>query len=578
MRKPSRTQQTQPSVEAAPHVGGPAVRCQSLRCALVIALVITITLILGIAAMPQRSGYYYSAAHELAQSAIGGPLFEDAEPAAVAEGDVFYPLSAYGPAPRSLVSSAKAPLLGDGVGLANASAGVERVWPLPALGHRAPFPPHRDDYSMDSEAAGPYVWDGHALAASGAIALPSDTELKAYPKARYPAQGEFGSHSRAPSVDGPPGRAHEGITMRFGVLGLARFVDTRLLPMLNSSLRDARFIDVFIRKTPVSHAVADYIRAQARAFHPYWRGIRVIELFGLRPADKKKRYASERNNAWQNLEILRYWRLEAEAREEVGVAADGSGREAVRFDWNYIIDDDGYVFIDNARAMLWYLDREDRRRTAAAAEAKTKDAAEAWNKAIAAALANSTAAPLTLPTVTPPPVPYYSQENATYTPMLTGQVFGLSGVNFANGGPGYAFNHAALLRLNTSHIVGCLDKYNFWAGDAVAGGCLTSAGVKLIGSYGTYNDRLERCFTEFQCQQWGPFPVAFHKLYGGARAMHIAREVYEQRRARGQLLRWLDLVKAFNRTEFVMPTKAPAPTKSTKKPRKATGGRRKKVE
>ena len=532
-------------------------RCRPIRCAVVAAVIATISLVLGIAALRTDRDLYH----------FGGSLFDAPE-----RGDVFYPLSAYscgGSSSRGGYHSppVKAPLLSDDAGLANASAGVKKIWPARALGHRAPFPPDKDDYSMESADVA-YSWDAAALNASGAVALPSDEELQAYPRPRNNPHKEFGLRGLAPSAYGPLGRPHAGLTIRFGVLGLARFVDSRLLPMLNTSLRDARFIDVFIRKTPVSHAVADYIRAQARAFHPHWRGLRVIELFGLRPKDTKKRYASERNNAWQNLEILRFWRLEAEAREEVGVVADGSGRDAVRFDWNYIMDDDGFVFVDNAKAMLWYLDREDRRRSAEAAAERIAAAAAAAHKAVTAAKGRNTtssasSAPRSVPPIIAPPVPtpHTPEDNATYTPMLTGHLHVLMSKNenltFPNGGPGYAFNHAALMLLNMSHIGNCLDRYNFWSGDAIAGGCLTSAGATLIGSFGTYNGQFERCFTTVQCQNRGPFPVAFHKMYGGARTLHIARELYEQRRSRGQLLRWLDLVKAFNRTEFVRPTATP---------------------
>ena len=543
--------------------------------------------------------------------------------------DAFRPLLAYTPRGPPFAAG------GTRANLRLSARGVSEYWHRRAYARREPPPPGVADRTIDRLAQA-YNWDSNSLwgaapqvenenkneegvvgvgvgnvggddsaavHSSSPLHIANLSERTAFERRWVGvAPSEFGIPPQVPRWTQPKGLPHRRIVIRFGVLTIARFIETRLLPMLNTTLLDAPFVDVFLLKTPVSHAAAAYVRARVREFHPNWRGIRVIELYGPLPSHRAR--STSYNNAWQNLEILRFWRLEAEAAAVGTTGGEGSGRDEAFFAWNCIIDDDGYVFVDSARAMLWHLQREMGRRARFAADRPNETSAsvnivaapdgsvrlgkQVWrlrggakkkknlhvtknrNVTTAPTRVRRTRPPGVTERIFTPPPPHYAgvsgadtedrMANETMAPMLVGQHFEFHGHPFANGGPGYYFNNEALLLLNTSHISYCLDAFRYWAGDAVAGACFHAAGVAFHGSFGIYNDRFERCFGEMKCHEWGPFPVAFHKLYGGPRALHMAREMYTHRVGRGELVHWADLIGTFNRSEFAMPTTvAPMP-------------------
>ena len=357
--------------------------------------------------------------------------------------------------------------------------------------------------------------------------------------------------------------------VRFGILASALLVDTRLLPMLNTSLRDATMVDVFIKKTTVSHAVSAYIRRSVRTFHPHWRGIRVFELYT--PDEKFVQTKMEHHNAWMNLEIIRIWRSEAE-RDEVAVHHRNDVR---RPQWYGILDDDTYVFVDSLKAALSDIRRFliKQRFPQAAKEMEVEDI---MRRKLAASRGNGAKS---LPLLPPDTDDY--RTNYQLPPIIAGlwyfyvyarrimkplypPTFNRVTTNFVFGGTGYFFNRDAMMPLNNSFIDYCRDHINLGAGDAIATICMQEAlagpvdqykdgrqpAIEIMNMPHMVNKPLSECSTEkATCHAEAPFPVSVHRLVttspNGLSDAFAARAIYEMRKARGELVHWNDIKRNF---------------------------------
>ena len=408
------------------------------------------------------------------------------------------------------------------------------------------------------------------------------------------------------------------IRIRFGVLATPKFVETRLFPMLNTSLLDAENIDIFIRKTPVSHAVAKYIKEGIATFHPFAKSIRVVELYGPQN-DKFSR--SPTRNGWMNLNILRFWHseamqeaagtvhLEGEGEAEEGEKEEGRrggldsnsdtngqkdiGKDGVeeeedkkkkkseeaerrrlrrlRPQWYSMIDDDGYVFVESAKAFLLDVERGDTKHSGQHKKAWFFSMLEARanarrNEVIAFREASAVAADSTSDSVKgkgaallyPPhltPEHRAATEGTEHTyghhtgPILAGVSFfyqvGNATGRFVNGGPGLYFNRAAL-EVTGPSIDQCEGKFTIdGAGDMALSRCMTEAGVVIHGRRSICNEPFEVCLG-WRHHEQSSFPVGAHRIVAnGPKGLHKARAIYEARRERGELVHWNDILRHF---------------------------------
>ena len=177
-----------------------------------------------------------------------------------------------------------------------------------------------------------------------------------------PVPADRSPHRRAypPMRDLSPYQHAGRLKIRYGVLTAPMMVYSRLLPLLNTSLLHVDAVDVFIRRTPFSYAVAALITAEVRRWHPKPSAVRVVELDGptnAQLADRRQR----QENAWMNMEVARFWAEEAAAKlRGDSRAQQQSGLSlpipplspAANLEWYGIVDDDAYVFTSNVRMAL----------------------------------------------------------------------------------------------------------------------------------------------------------------------------------------------------------------------------------
>ena len=177
-----------------------------------------------------------------------------------------------------------------------------------------------------------------------------------------PVPADRSPHRRAypPMRDLSPYQHAGRLTVRYGVLTAPMMVYSRLLPLLNTSLLHVDAVDVFIRRTPFSYAVAALITAEVRRWHPKPSAVRVVELDGptnAQLADRRQR----QENAWMNMEVARFWAGEAaaklrgdsDAHQQSGLSLPIPPLSpAANLEWYGIVDDDAYVFTSNVRMAL----------------------------------------------------------------------------------------------------------------------------------------------------------------------------------------------------------------------------------
>ena len=262
-----------------------------------------------------------------------------------------------------------------------------------------------------------------------------------------------------------------------------------------------------------------------------------------------------------NLEIMRVWRSEMEisvsadkqymqhssedidipSHELAGNASRGMHTPHVSLPqtplWYSIIDDDGYVFVDSAKAMLsshdaYFYDRfvrrKNRRQGMIPASNPNSDREEHRRSVNEAMMWNPNQVPAT----------------------VTGQLHYYGTNMFLNGGPGYFFNHRALSQLTAQRIDDCILKNReITAGDAMGGVCLQSAGAHAIASFGVFNEDIEECFQR-RCNMNVPFPVSFHRQVRLNGTIYALEMLYRLRADRGELVHWEDLRILAGRSDF----------------------------
>ena len=346
--------------------------------------------------------------------------------------------------------------------------------------------------------------------------------------------------------------AAAAVRQRYGIITTPKFMHARILPLLATSLANATTVDIFIRKSLVSHHYVRYLLGKIKETHQHSAGIRVVELYGPPNSVLAKRSGNHFQNAWINLEVLRFWRAEHEAEEDgraevaagkvaesdlpawlraertkrsraFGIAStianlanyDGgnmrgqsSGGVAVNaiavtndgpmslhsVDWYSVMDDDGYAFLESIRTVLATFQRA---------------GGDDW---------------------------------ATKPVLMGHSVRGILVHPIAHGGPGFHFNKAALERLSMRVLDSCGEKYGrFDAGDGVSGYCLSSVGAPLVEMPHVHCYLPDRAIGEFWWDRKSPFPAAFHQARGPQTFERFAA-VERLRAAAGHLPTWDDVL------------------------------------
>lgn len=289
----------------------------------------------------------------------------------------------------------------------------------------------------------------------------------------------------SPSLTGE----ENGISIRYGILAVPLLVYSRVLPLLNTSMRHADGVDVFLRKTNISYAVADIVRAEVARFHPNPHTVRIIELDG--PDNNLILKPQSIRNAWMDLEVIRYWGSEHTARNNNLPPSANI--------WYCILDDDGYALIANAKAMI----AEER---AKYATGKAKDVS---------------ADPLIIGS----------------THMYRKKKFSRI---FVVGGPGIYFNEAALVATYTTKLAGCLPKHVYGGGDIRASFCIGDAGATLLPIEHSYFDSPMRAIGEAKKDTLSPYPVGFHRMRHRHWGFRLAA-IEAKRASENQLVSWDDI-------------------------------------
>ena len=376
-----------------------------------------------------------------------------------------------------------------------------------------------------AEALGPLTWPPPAVWDEAAEKRPppfvrADDTLEAYepleerewshPDVRLSSNSTPFAENRAAEGRHPPLPlrlpADAPLSVRYGILATASLLYSRALPLLNMSLRHADRVDVFIRRTPLSYAIVAYVKTFAARHMPNPSSVRVIELDG--PDNTTLHSPHSIRNAWMAVDLMRHWGAEeaAKATEGTKVGTD---------QWYCIVDDDGFVFTSNAKAML--MAEQD----AFFARATAEDVAMGRGN-----------------------VPLLIGSTHLYRKKKFRRLFVV-------GGPGIFFNRAALMKVTVPAAMDdCLRRHLYGGGDIRTSFCLMDAGARLVHIEHPYFDSPMRAVGEVAKQAVSPYPVSFHRMRDRMWAYRLGAVEALRRAAAGPsdgipLVTWGDIQENF---------------------------------
>ena len=462
-------------------------------------------------------------------------------------------------------------------------------WPLPELrwepaehgGRPAPHY-HMEDYTMDEpthEGLNPPDYTPENGFTPTAILVDSAAEVSAFADKKE-AEGYFQNTSEGGGAGrgGLPTKSHlighvtrcrasgqkdkgeswsrsdeevEGarnLKQRYGILTTPKFMHQRLLSMLRTTLANVTTVDLFFRKSLVSHHYVRYLLGKVRETHAHAAGIRVVELYGP-DAEALKTNGYNHRNAWTNMEVIRFWRAEHEAEEAgkaaladgkvteadlpawlhaertkrsraVGIAStiadldkdgkmgekgSGGGGSPPRsdtpvgkqwpylhaLDWYSIMDDDGYAFLQSMRTTLFAFGRE------------------------------------------------RGMERPAHVGHPMSSYFGARAI--VHGGPGLHFNVAALKQLTFPYVESCEKRFRSDAGDVVSGLCMSFLNIPVSRlRQVTWMDPV-RAIRDMWFDYSGAYPAAFHEVRNTRTAARLAT-IERLRAERGEIPSWDDVL------------------------------------
>ena len=352
------------------------------------------------------------------------------------------------------------------------------------------------------------------------------------------------------------------LRIHYGVLSTPKFFINRLLPLLATSLANATTVDIFIRKSLVSHHYVRYLLGKVKETHAHAAGIRVVELYGPRPHPSENGVVYFQN-AWMNLEMLRFWKAEALAdagetvapADIVGIvstvatlfAADNDGADARKKNekdtkllsphsdtqWYTMGDDDSYILTRAQRAMIVDATRAD----TAAVNAYASSSAAASSPAAASADCSAAA-----------PLPAHRKQlmlGIPHTMVGTrrsprGTVVPLA---FPHGGPSFLISRGALDATSLTAMQRCEERYQINGGDQVVAYCLADEGALLRATphllYSPGRLMHGRNFRDV------PFPASFHE-HRNATMFARTAALEAMRAERGELVSVDDVIENYS--------------------------------